>query len=65
MHREIDTAQEERLFDLFREEAFVADRFQWTTLESIARGTDDLNAALIAERLQMALDMVGLPECEL
>jgi hypothetical protein len=62
MNRKIDSAFEQRVFDLFREQTFVADFFEWSTLEPVAGGSYDLDSAFAPKGLEQTLDMIRLPE---
>ena len=69
MNRQVDLAAQQRLFDLFRENAFQpgrrADLGQRHIRDLVARRLNDFDPCGDAARLQFALDPVGLPERKL
>jgi len=70
MHREIDAAGGEGLFDLFGENPFAkaalrSDHGQGNVSDLVAGGMDDFNFDFVAAGAQKRGDMVGLPKGEL
>ena len=59
--RQIGAAVEQRFLDLLGEQALVADLGQRHVGDLVAGGLDDLDAALVAQRGECALDPAGLP----
>ena len=65
VHGEVGAAIEQRLLDLFGEEALGADLGQRDVGDFVAGGLDDLDAALAAGGGELRGDPMGLPQSEL
>ncbi len=65
MHREINLAFGQRLFDLLGEHALGADLGEGDIGDFVAGGLDDLELDLVAALAQQRRDVIGLPESEL
>ena len=65
MHREIDAAFGQRVFDLLGEHALGADLGESDIGDLVAGGLDDLQLDLVAALAQQRGDVIGLPESQL
>ena len=65
MHRDINPAFGQRLFDLLGEHALGTDLGEGNVDDFVAGGLDDLELDLVAALAQQRRDVIGLPESEL
>jgi hypothetical protein len=65
VHRDINPAFGQRLFDLLGEHALGADLGESNVDDFVARGLDDLELDFVAALAQQRRDVIGLPESEL